>query len=212
MIETILLCAGQSSRMGEDKALLTFEDKPIIYYLLKKLFLVSDKVNLVLGSNFDNVSNALKNFSDIPLNKINFIYNENHLLGGMFSSFLKGFGAVKENSKVFLQMIDQPFVKLSTYKILLENLGNHIICQPRFTISDIKSKKGHPILFAEKYLQELEKCKAKAQTVRDVIVPFYDDNNIIDVDDEGIIHNLNTKEIFINTLKKFEERLKNYDN
>ena len=100
MLETIILSAGQSSRMGRDKALLDIDGVPAIIHIINKVMHVSDLIYIVLGDNLDTVkSQVLAFFGDSKI--ISFIYNEIHLKG-MFSSVQKGFAAISGKNGVML--------------------------------------------------------------------------------------------------------------
>ncbi|HHE38089.1 MAG TPA: hypothetical protein ENL20_05905, partial [Candidatus Cloacimonetes bacterium] len=119
-IDTILLTAGLSQRMGTDKALLQIKGKRIISIILEKLSVFSERIFIILGANYHQVKKVLfDEFGD--KRKINLVYNENHKQG-MFSSILKGFNSVSGKNPILLQMIDQPFISLETYQKLINNL------------------------------------------------------------------------------------------
>jgi len=58
-METIILAAGQSSRMGSNKALLEINGKIIIDIILAKLVPISRSVYLILGENYNQVKEYL---------------------------------------------------------------------------------------------------------------------------------------------------------
>ena len=191
-ITSILLCAGQSSRMGEDKALLTVGKAKTIDMVLGKLQVFSEKVVVVLGDNFQAVSDYLGDRYE------RFAYpvlNPNHLEGGMLSSIKKGFESVDAGSPVMLNLIDQPFVLPSSYQTIMDAfVGNAPFVIP-VGRKDGRPKKGHPILFSAEFVQAVLSDET-SPTFRDVLMPYYKDAVYVDVLDVGITENLNTQELF----------------
>ncbi len=188
-IESILLSAGQSSRMGTEKALLEIDGKMLISIILEKMLSFSTKVYIILGDNLENVRQVVKK-ENFPSEKIEFIFNEKHHLG-MFSSILKGFSATTGKHPVLLQMIDQPFVPLAIYKKLIDFLDEeHFIFQPSCEING-KKRAGHPILFSQDFKELILKNQDRSN-LREVILLYNKKRKYIEVDDKVIFQNLNT--------------------
>ena len=197
-IESIILSAGKSARMGKDKALLRIENKTHIVLILEKLLPFSEKVYIVLGENLEAIKNEV-NTSNFDSEKIKFIYNENHELG-MFSSVLKGFGAITGKYPVLLQMVDQPFLPVSVYRQLIESLDeDNYIFQP-YIQRNGKKLAGHPILFSTEFKDFLLSNSDKS-TLRDVIYLVSEKRKFILVKNEVILQNINTKDELNKTLK-----------
>ncbi len=51
MISCIILCGGWSRRMGQDKGLMYFQDKPMIIHVLDTVKTVSNEIILILRDN-----------------------------------------------------------------------------------------------------------------------------------------------------------------
>jgi len=198
-VESILLAAGQSSRMGSDKALLEIDGEISICRIIRKLLSFSGKTIIVLGSNFRQVSEAVKNLCPSK-NRIEFVFNECHL-EGMFSSVIKGFEAVSENVPVLLQMIDQPFVPARIYQELLTQLDEkNLIFQP-IGKKNGKIRPAHPILFAAEF-KEIINHNQKAETLAELIHFYEDRRKFFRTEKEEIFQNLNTPE----DLKKIKDK------
>ncbi len=190
-IESIILAAGKSARMGRDKALLKSNNKTHIILILEKLLPFSENVYIVLGENLEAVRNEVI-ASNLDPEKIEFIYNQNHEQG-MFSSILKGFGAITGKYPVLLQMVDQPFLSVSLYWQLVESLDeDHFIFQP-YVLKNGKKLVGHPILFSTEF-KDLLLANSDKSTLRDVIHQVSQKRKLILVEDEEIMQNINTKD------------------
>ncbi len=193
MLDIIVLSAGQSSRMGSDKALLDIDGIPAIVHILNKVISLSDNIYIVLGDNFDAVkSEVLAYFGD--LKTINFIHNEIHRKG-MFSSVQKGFESVSGKNAVMLQLIDQPFISQNIYNELVSNYDpQNLITQPSY-IKDGSKRGGHPLLFASGF-KEIVLSYAVDSQLNEVINNNSDRRKFIEVNNESILHNINTKKEF----------------
>ncbi|MFC1887279.1 NTP transferase domain-containing protein [Candidatus Cloacimonadota bacterium] len=190
-METIILSAGYSSRMGHNKALLDFEGKKIIDILLNKLFPLSTKLFIVLGENFTEVEEYLKQSNKMNP-AIDLVYNEDYD-DGMFSSIICGFKCVSGYEPVLLQMIDQPFLEQDLYRKLLAFVDDTgMIFQPaRMRGNELKP--GHPLLFSPCF-KNIILTAEKDSNLRDLIKAHERDRKFYLTDDDKIFMNLNTPE------------------
>ncbi|MCK4312733.1 MAG: NTP transferase domain-containing protein [Candidatus Cloacimonetes bacterium] len=197
-IESIILSAGESSRMGKDKALLHIRKKRTVTIILEKLLTFSEKVYIVLGDNFKEVKKAVLK-ENLPFEKIEFIFNENHHLG-MFSSIRKGFSVTSGEYPVLLQMVDQPFIPREIYREIIASLDDeHLIFQPSINLNG-KLQAGHPILFSPKF-KEIILNFSDNSTLRKVIREYQNKRKFVLVDDKVILQDFNTEQDFKKYLK-----------
>ncbi len=176
MVKTIILAGGKSSRFKTNKMSALLDGQPILFRTIKPFLKVTDSVTVVTG--FFDV-NYLKEYID--LNKLNIVHNELHELG-MFSSILKGVQNI--NTDIFLTPGDYPNIKQDTLKKILDEDGD--IRVPRY-----KGRKGHPIYLTKKVVEELKK-----ESIESNLKIFRDRHlvNYIDVDDEGILQDIDIYE------------------
>lgn len=200
-ISSVLLCAGQSSRMGQEKALLKVGHETVITKILNNLCPISDLVIIVVGKNFELIKEHLiKSYLD--LKNIHFTINKN-ADKGIFTSIKKGLTIATTNKPTLLHMIDQPFVPKEIYEQLIESLDDeHQIFQPS-TIIDGIPRAGHPIIFNHEFRDHVLKQPDEAN-LRDLVRDYSDRRKFLEVDDKRILQNLNT-------IDEFEKQRKNYE-
>ena len=173
--------------MGSDKALLKFGEVTVIQHLIVKLSQISSNILVVLGDNFENVKAQIQN------TKIQF--NELHDLG-MFSSLQKGLSNF-ESGATFVQMVDQPFVSLEIYRKMISKFDAEcFVIQPSFQM-----KAGHPLLISEEFSKIIQSYPVN-YNLKKIIDKYSQKRKFVEVDNESVLHNLNTKMAFLNEVKK----------
>ena len=112
---------------------------------------------------------------------------------GMLSSILIGLKEIKSScSAFFLCPVDYPLVQQKTYHQLLlahRSFPNQII------IPIYRDKTGHPIVFPRNQFQNLEKAPLD-QGARFVTRQYLHLTTTVEVDDPGILININTPELY----------------
>ena len=186
MVDGIILAGGFSSRVGKNKMTLKFLNKPLLYHTVKSMVNVCENVIVVTGHYQDDYKKFLKEFTNIKI-----VHNEKYEQG-MFSSVLKGIDNTKND--IFLIPGDYPLVKEFTYKLILQNNGE--IRVPTFN-----GRRGHPIFISKELLPLLKKegLSSNLKVFRDKF-----NVNYINVDDEGILFD-------IDSLSDYEKLLKNHE-
>ena len=112
---------------------------------------------------------------------------------GMFSSLLIGLDEVENKCDgFFLCPVDYPLVKFETYQKLLNVFceNNHHIIKPQFD-----NQSGHPIIFPRVLFDEL-KNTPKDQGARYVTRKFPHQTSFVNVNDPGILININSPQIY----------------
>ena len=155
-INSIILAAGKSSRMGFDKALVLIKKKSNIINIACALESVSNKVVAVASDNYQKIEDTIAK-SDCQKTVV--IKNNKAELG-MFSSIKAGISAIsKEDVYVFLQPVDTFGVPLSVHKKLLENLDDeHAFFKPYYEFENGQKRGGHPIIISPKGILMIKKA------------------------------------------------------
>lgn len=181
----LILAAGNSSRMGNPKYALKFDDnhtfaEKIISNLID---LGCEKIAIVLNSK--DIQNFKMDFS-IHEALLTVVENPNPERG-RFSSIKLGLESLEFQENVFIINVDNPLFQKETLIHLVEKSNEAEVIIPVF-----HGQKGHPVLISQPVVQ-----KVLAQTTSDL--PFREFLNgfrqcKVEVEDENILVNINIPE------------------
>lgn len=140
----LILAAGDSSRMGEPKALLQYRGTTFLSHVYAAAKNHAAPLVLVTGAH----TAAIK--KQLPGPGITVAVNE-HPEGGMISSVRVGLRALPENiTGVFIALVDQPFVTADVFAALA---SEHAKTPDHVIIARYMGKKrGHPIILPKAVL------------------------------------------------------------
>jgi CTP:molybdopterin cytidylyltransferase MocA len=193
-IAVLILAAGMSSRMGQQKALLTIGGETIIERLVSVFHQNDVKVFIVTGYHGQYIVQALKN------QEVTVVENPNYELG-MFTSVQAGVRALQPAIEAFFVMpVDIPLVKSETIKSLINehNQNPGKIIYPVFG-----GTRGHPPLIPGNLVTVIVNW-SKDGNLRDVLISYSNPALEVEVNDKGIL-------IDIDTLEDYESLLKSLD-
>lgn len=169
MIKAVVLASGFSSRMGENKLLLPFKGKPLIYWILNSIKEINFKEVDVIYVD-EKVKDIAKYFG------FNAIYNLNASLGQSESVkiALKNY----EGKGIMFFTGDQPLLKSTTIKFMLEEfeISNKIV------IPLYKGQRGMPTIFPNMFFDELRSLKGDMGG-RQIIKDHLEKVAFIEIDD-----------------------------
>ncbi|MBN2461380.1 MAG: NTP transferase domain-containing protein [Candidatus Cloacimonetes bacterium] len=189
-IDTVILAAGQSLRMGEDKALLKFRGRACIVHVLEKTAGISTRIIIVLGNNFSLVRDFLDGTS--WSSRIELVLNKNYR-DGMFSSLKAGLKPCRAGNFVLVQMVDQPFLPPEIYHALVEAIDNrYLIFQPAVSVKGIV-RYGHPLIIAPAFRQTVLQ-ETRPVILRDLVREYNMRRKTIMVENRDILLSLNRRE------------------
>jgi molybdenum cofactor cytidylyltransferase len=148
MIVGIILSAGESKRMGTPKQLLPWGKTIILQQVIDNAAASHlEQVILVLGSRAGEIADKIK-LSPKTRIVINNVYQE-----GMSSSVKCGVMNAPASAEAFMLLLgDQPFISPA---IINRVLAEYQKSKYGIVIPVYNGKRGHPVIFAAKYKQEL---------------------------------------------------------
>ena len=149
-VSILILAAGNSSRLGSPKQLVTFMGKTLIESITEVALSISEEVLIVLGGNADLILSKLERFES----EISIEFNPNWQQG-MWSSIRTGIEKLAEKSDLILILLsDQPFISKVLLQDMLQTYANYknpvVACVYNNTL-------GVPILFNKSVFPELLK-------------------------------------------------------
>jgi len=193
-IAGIVLAAGESSRMGEDKALLRWGPTTFLEHLRTVLRTAGvDLVRVVLGANAEGV---LKTVAFAPAEVvINRRWHE-----GMLTSVVAGLDSLPRGlvEAALVCLVDHPGVSSQLIRTLLEKFqeNNKLIVLPTH-----HGRRGHPAVFSAKLFDELRAAPLDVGA-RHVVRRHPGDILEVPTEEEGIVLNINDPAAYEKILQK----------
>ncbi len=193
MIAGLILAAGESSRMGADKALLRYHGRTFLEAILQTLRDAGiDRVVVVLGHHAEEIQGAL-NLEGV-LVVINRDYRQ-----GQTSSLQAGLNALsgEEFEGVVLSLVDHPAVPAEVVRQLIAAF--HQSGAP-VVLPTYEGRRGHPVVIARTLFQELSALKP-GEGANGVIRKYRDATRFVQVKDRSILLDVDDPE----TYRRLEE-------
>jgi len=187
-IAGIILAAGESARMGEDKALLPWGTTTFLGHLLRQ---VKDSpvglVRVVLGANAETVQKR------IPLGTAEVVVNRDWQKGQL-SSLQAALDSLPRGmvEAALVCLVDHPCITSSVIRQLIDNFleSEKLIVLPTY-----RGRRGHPVIFSAKLFDELRRAPL-AVGARAVVRAHRNDILEVATDEEGVILNVNDKDAY----------------
>ena len=186
-VGAILLAAGESSRMGQLKALLPWRNTTLLEHQLRSLLDGGVQlVVVVVGHDADRLKPIIE-----AVEGASWTLN-NDYLQGKTTSLKAGVAALAGQpiSDVLLLNVDQPR-NADTVRRLLER---HQASSFRITIPTYGGKGGHPILIAAELFPELAEIEEESQGLKAVVRRHAEATERYELDDPSVLLDLNTPE------------------
>jgi molybdenum cofactor guanylyltransferase len=172
----IILAGGKSSRMGEDKGLMSLFGKPMISYVIETVQDICDHIIIVS----DN-----PNYKQFKYQVVKDVFKEKGPLGGIYSGLNS---SVHEKS--LLLSCDIPYIKTSLLEFLIDHSQGFDITVARY------QERLHPLIgiYSKKCTDQLKNLiEENKLKISDAFQLF--NTNIVDVDEFDALEfkNLNSK-------------------
>jgi molybdenum cofactor cytidylyltransferase len=194
MICAIVLAAGKSERMGRPKALLPLRGKTFLENILAAIAGTPvEETCVVVGHHREEIERLVK-----PSARIVFNPDYEH---GMITSLQAGIRSLPScTSGALLFLVDHPLVDSETIELLVRNVAPDRIVVPTF-----EGRRGHPVLFGSRILQEILALSASQGAN---IVVQKDPSRVVQVsvNTRGILVDVDTPEDFLKLQSEYEPR------
>jgi molybdenum cofactor cytidylyltransferase len=189
----VILAAGESSRMGRDKALLPWPPDSalggtFLSAAIELFFPYVDVVLVVVGKNEAALSPV------VYANGAALVVNPDPDRG-QFSSLHAGLQEVRNRGRdaAMLTLVDRPPVRATTIETLQEAFERAIAKRKWAVIPEYEGKHGHPILIANAMLETFLEAP-ETSNARDVESAHQSQIEYVPVDDPLVAVNVNTPE------------------
>lgn len=187
-VSAILTAAGESSRMGSPKPLLSWHGITLVEFQIDCLFKSGvSEVLVVLGHKASEV---------IPFivgTKASYVVNPMYA-AGKTTSIKAGLEAISSKATaVVLLAVDQPRTPAIVEKVVSTHVKNDaVITSPRY-----RGHGGHPLIFSSCLFPELENISEKNEGLREVFQNHLAEITEVCIDEPVIRLDLNTPEAYV---------------
>ena len=179
MIAALILAAGESRRMGRDKALLSFGGKTFLRTIIDNLrYAGIESITVVLGHNSGIIQRA------VDLSGVRVVVNREYERG-QTSSLQAGLAAAvtEQPEGVIICLVDHPAVSAEVILRLKEQFQ---ATRPIALIPTHKGEHGHPVVISPKLFSELL-SQAPGEPANITIRRYRDVTEFLEVDDRGVL-------------------------
>lgn len=188
MISLVILAAGKSTRMKENKLLLKLDGETLIERVVKTAKGSSaDEVIVVLGHEAEKVREQLVKL-DCKL-----VVNENYMRG-QSESVKVGLAAVSSSAEAV--MILPADVALIDAESINSVIDEHRKSKSHIVIASHKHQSGHPILLDRALFQEVSQIDESALGLKAVINRHRSEVKYVEVGTENVLIDIDTREEF----------------
>jgi len=188
MISLVILAAGESTRMKENKLLLKLDGETLIERVVKTVKGSSaDEVIVVLGHEAEKVREQLVKL-DCKL-----VVNENYMRG-QSESVKVGLAAVASSAEAV--MILPADVALIDAESINSVIDEHRKSKSHIVIASHKHQSGHPILLDRALFQEVSQIDESALGLKAVINRHRSEVKYVEVGTENVLIDIDTREEF----------------
>ena len=188
----ILLAAGESSRMGRDKALLPIGQATFLEHLVSILDGEVAPVIVVLGHHFEEISRAVRLPSGVKV-----LYNAEYQRGQL-SSLQTALRSLPDVDAALVCLVDHPGITKQIVHRLVDAFAQS---HAGVVIPIYRGRRGHPVVFSASLFGELLAAPLD-QGARYVVQRHPDMVQTVEVGDESILWDLDRPEDY----EAFERR------
>ena len=188
----VILAAGDSSRMGSDKALLPWNGETLLSLAIRRLSAVSDFVIVVAGRNAEMLR-------PIVYQNAGYLMINRQPAEGQFSSLRLGLRRVLHRGRdsAFITLVDRPAPSVQTLQLLREKFLHSRPEQTWAIVPEFGGKHGHPYIASREMIEEFLRAP-QSSNARDVEHANQSKILYVPVADPNVAANLNTPEEYEN--------------
>ena len=208
-ISSILLAAGLSTRMGQPKQLLPFDDSTIVETVVDNMLNAKfDEVIVVVGHQAARIREKL------GLRPVKIVFNPDYR-DGMLTSAQAGVRSIFKcnreasappalgeapNPRAFaLMLVDQPFITASLIDKVVEA---YVQTEKGIALPSYNYRRGHPVIFHERYARDILALDTESGGVRTLFKRHADDIHYVSVDTDWVLRDIDYREDYERALRE----------
>jgi molybdenum cofactor cytidylyltransferase len=194
MLSAIVLAAGMSTRMGQNKLLLDFKDKPLIAHAVDTLLASEiDEVIVVLGNEADKIREKLRG------KQVKLVENPD-FREGLSTSVRAGVNAVSRQADgIMVYLADQPLLEPADVNRILRAFTHAKEVSKSIIVPFFDGQRGNPVLLDSSYRETIlgvigdVGCKG-------VIKRYPDQVFVVEMESDHVVRD-------VDTIQEYEEVL-----
>jgi molybdenum cofactor cytidylyltransferase len=176
----IILAAGESSRMGRDKALLPYRGSTFLNHLISLLLPRVEPLIVVLGHHAREIAAGLPAAPDLRV-----VLNPDYPRG-MLTSMQAGLSALRDAPAILFTLVDLPAVRAETVDLLVAEFFRK---DTGLAIPRYHGQRGHPVLLSQPVAREIL-ALAPGSSAKEVIHAHREEASFVDVNDPGVLRDI----------------------
>jgi len=183
-VSVVLLAAGESARMGRQKALLPWQGTTLLEHHLAALASIDDVVEIIVVTGGDpGRITAIAGAAAKTTSVHNAAYRS-----GKVSSIATGLGAIApDTDAILLIAVDQP----RPAALIRRLLDAHREGRAPITLPARGGRRGHPVIFDRGLLPELLAIAEETKGIRAVLEGHRGDTREVEFEDDAVLLDLN---------------------
>lgn len=184
MITAIILAAGKSKRMGQQKMLLPWGNKTVLAHVISTFSSAGiDDILVVTGGAQQQVERSIQHLN------VKTVFNNEFNNGEMLSSIQCGIRSLtRQTQAVLIGLGDQPQIQVGSVRKVCETYRN---TASEIVVPSYQMRRGHPWLVTHPLFNELLSIKSP-QSPREFLNAHHTQITYANVDDPGILADLDT--------------------
>jgi molybdenum cofactor cytidylyltransferase len=178
-LAALILAAGESSRMGKDKALLQYQGRTFLEIIAGNLRQAGfNRITVVLGHHAAEIRQA------VPLDGVQVIVNSNYRLG-QTSSLQAGLKSLDlaSTSGILLCLVDHPAASAEVMRQLAEA---YVESGAPVVVPVYDGRRGHPVLIGRALFNELLELQP-TEGANTVVRKYHDSTYWLNVEDGAVL-------------------------
>ena len=188
MITALILAAGQSKRMGQPKMLLPWGETTVLGQVINTFRAAGVEELLVI------TGGAKKQVEALVGDLARTVFNPSFAQGEMLSSLQVGLSELKpEVEAVLVGLGDQPQVQERSVRLIVEGYTKNKV---PIVVPSHQMRRGHPWLVARPLWNEILHM-SHPETLRDFLNRHAADIHYVEINDPGILKDLDTPEDYL---------------